>query len=161
MTILLLSVITGSQCSDGEVRLTGGGSGIVEICIRGYWGTLCSYYTETDVQMEASAICNWLGYSSIGVSKVGSGTCGINNSLLSRNINTYYSSHTDSAPSFIYESDSSFHEDSIPLEVSCYDPESPYCYTDVLYDDCSPIGINCSGIGMAMLFGSWNWYSIL
>ena len=62
MTTILSSAITGSQCSDGEVRLTGGGSGIVEICIRGYWGTVCSF----SIAVEASIVCSALGYSSTG-----------------------------------------------------------------------------------------------
>lgn len=57
------------NCTESEVRLTGYRStnprqGTVEICVDGYWGTICS--NEWDSR-DAAVICSSLGFSSLGL----------------------------------------------------------------------------------------------
>ena len=62
---LQLSVGT-HQCSDGAIRLVGGGSdlrGRVEICFSSQWGTVCDDYWDT---ADANVVCRQLGYSPTG-----------------------------------------------------------------------------------------------
>ena len=54
------------NCTHGEVRLLFGSSemeGTVEICINGYWGTICDNGWDS---RDAGVICRQLGYSSFG-----------------------------------------------------------------------------------------------
>ena len=55
-------------CTEGDVRLTRGGSaleGRVEVCISNVWGTVCDNgWSSTD----ARVVCRQLGYSVAGTS---------------------------------------------------------------------------------------------
>ena len=54
--------VTGSSCTDGQVRLTRGKpdipEGNVEYCYQGTWSALCNL-----APMEATTICRQLGYT--------------------------------------------------------------------------------------------------
>lgn len=67
-TPILLYDFVCAGCSDGEVRLVGGGSameGRVEMCYDGVWGTVCqSAWNSAD----AAVVCRQLSYSSSGIS---------------------------------------------------------------------------------------------
>lgn len=50
------------MCSDGDVRLVGGGTsnqGRVEVCVNNAWGTVC--HNSWGYQ-EANVVCGQLGY---------------------------------------------------------------------------------------------------
>ena len=58
-----------TNCTEGDVRLTGYRSnspreGTVEICVTGYWGTICSNGWDS---RDAMVICSTLGYPSLGM----------------------------------------------------------------------------------------------
>ena len=58
-----------TNCTEGDVRLTGSRSsnpreGTVEICVNGYWGTICSNGWDS---RDAMVICSTLGYPSLGL----------------------------------------------------------------------------------------------
>ena len=53
----------GSDCTDGEVRLTNGyisQEGCVEICVNGIWGGVCG--TTGWTKQTAFVVCKQLGY---------------------------------------------------------------------------------------------------
>ena len=71
--IILLVFHTGTYCTDGELRLADGmtsSSGRVEICSRGYWGSMCGWrydwgdyqYVSVFTNADAGVICKQLGY---------------------------------------------------------------------------------------------------
>lgn len=57
---------TTDNCTDGEIRLTGGQSmyeGLVEICYGGAWGSICpSGWSVSDTKV----VCRQLGHTPIG-----------------------------------------------------------------------------------------------
>ena len=58
-----------TNCTEGDVRLTGYRSnspreGTVEICVNGYWGTICSNGWDS---RDARVICSTLGFPSFGL----------------------------------------------------------------------------------------------
>ena len=64
-----------SNCSDGELRLSGSAvdyEGRVEICLNGVWGTICysrlssSYYTRYWDGSDARVVCRQLGHQELG-----------------------------------------------------------------------------------------------
>ena len=60
-----MSTVTGN-CSDGEVRLVGGGNstlGRVEVCLNDAWGTVCNTRFGT---REAQVICRQLNFPTDG-----------------------------------------------------------------------------------------------
>lgn len=51
---------------DGDLRLFGGTSelnGRVEICFRGYWGTICDDQWDDN---DATVVCRQIGHSNLG-----------------------------------------------------------------------------------------------
>ena len=54
------------NCSNGDVRLVGGGTyqGNVEVCLNGYWISVCS--SQQWRQSEANIVCRQLGYTGNG-----------------------------------------------------------------------------------------------
>ena len=51
----------GGQCTNGSIRLVDGSSaheGRIEVCIRGYWGTVCANGFSNN---EASVACKQFG----------------------------------------------------------------------------------------------------
>ena len=54
-----------SDCTDGDIRLTGGieSEGRVEICYHNQWGTICDNNWNT---FDAQVVCHQLGYFRLG-----------------------------------------------------------------------------------------------
>ena len=62
--MFILSIIVGSLCTFGTVRLSDGTSkdeGRVELCYNAEWGTFCDLNWD---RRDAQVICRELGYSS-------------------------------------------------------------------------------------------------
>lgn len=54
--------MAGIPCEDGSIRLVGGmhsGSGRVEVCVDGLWGTVCE---ENFDENDADYVCGALGF---------------------------------------------------------------------------------------------------
>ena len=57
---------TPDNCIDGDIQLVSGQSdleGTVQVCIFGYWGTICDNSWDS---RDAYVVCKQLGYSTIG-----------------------------------------------------------------------------------------------
>ena len=57
-----------SECNSGDLRLVGGereSEGRVEICVKGFWGTVCDLYNAFGRE-EAMVVCRQLGMKSAG-----------------------------------------------------------------------------------------------
>ena len=55
------------SCETGEVRLVGGEvantySGIVEVCVKGVWGTICDLQGDWGLE-NAAVVCRQLGFA--------------------------------------------------------------------------------------------------
>ena len=62
------NIIIGApdNCMDGDIRLVSGPSdleGTVQICVFGYWGTICDSSWDS---RDAYVVCKQLGYPAIG-----------------------------------------------------------------------------------------------
>ena len=59
----MLTVPT-KYCTEGQIRLRGGQrQGTVEICLNGFWGTICDNSWDS---RDASVVCRQLGYPVLG-----------------------------------------------------------------------------------------------
>ena len=64
---IIHTFIAPDNCTHGEVHLLSGSNereGTVEVCIHGYWGTICDNGWDS---RDAGVICRQLGYSSFGI----------------------------------------------------------------------------------------------
>ena len=64
--ICFLSLFTGSECDDGDLRLTGSelaNEGRLEVCYLGVWGTVCD---EDWTISNAVVACRQLGFDTEG-----------------------------------------------------------------------------------------------
>ena len=66
MDAIIIATLLESCSLDGAMRLIGGqrnSEGRVEYCSGGVWGTVCGRYWDA---VDASIVCNYLGYTSHG-----------------------------------------------------------------------------------------------
>lgn len=64
---IALSIVTQSNCSEGDVRLIGGGTeyeGRVEVCVNRAWGTVCGYSGWANA---AKVVCSQIGALPLGL----------------------------------------------------------------------------------------------
>ncbi len=84
-------------CEDGAIRLVGGGTpyqGRVEMCYRGYWGTVCQTFWD---RTDARTVCRLLGY-------------GANSDLVLPTTANFFSSVPPEGPVFVRRIDCSGNE---------------------------------------------------
>ena len=56
------------NCTEGQIRLIGGlRAGTVEICLSGFWGTICHNSWDS---RDAGVVCRQLGYPVLGKSNI-------------------------------------------------------------------------------------------
>ena len=64
----LVSIVSGDCCTEGDVRLVGGGNeleGRVEVCLGGEWGTVCGISSYWGIN-NAKVVCRQLFGSGSG-----------------------------------------------------------------------------------------------
>ena len=85
---LILAVPT--NCTEGQIRLRGGSQrqGTVEICLSGFWGTICDNSWDS---RDASVVCRQLGYPVLG-----------EEIILNYDEHILHSIHVQSYPGYIY-----------------------------------------------------------
>ena len=70
LSICILCINTvPSNCTNGDIRLQNGlnaREGNVEVCVDGFWGTVCSNYWDS---REATVVCKQLGFVNSGIYK--------------------------------------------------------------------------------------------
>ena len=58
------------ECSSGDLRLVGGereSEGRVEICVEGFWGTVCDLHSPAFGRKGATVVCRQLGMKTLGI----------------------------------------------------------------------------------------------
>ena len=63
---LIVNTTEYSNCSDGDVRLVGGGTkneGNVQICYRNAWGSVCDDSWDSS---DSNVVCRQLGFQPYG-----------------------------------------------------------------------------------------------
>ena len=81
--IYFILVPVSEQCTDKSVRLRGGPNeftGLLEICYKGHWGTVCNDGTFNS--SAVSVICSSLGYASDGGSLLSGAVYGQGESVI-------------------------------------------------------------------------------
>ena len=67
LLVYIYSMLTvPSNCTNGDIRLRNGlnaREGNVEVCVDGFWGTVCSNYWDS---REATVVCKQLGFVNSG-----------------------------------------------------------------------------------------------
>ena len=65
LVCLFLILAVPTNCTEGKIRLRGGSQrqGTVEICLSGFWGTICDNSWDS---RDASVVCRQLGYPVLG-----------------------------------------------------------------------------------------------
>ena len=68
ISYMYISTTVTDDCTEGQVRLVTGSNrkeGAVQICVHGYWGTICGSSASWNSR-AADVVCNQLGYSTYG-----------------------------------------------------------------------------------------------
>ena len=64
------STTSQPECNSGDLRLVGGqreSEGRVEICVEGFWGTVCDLYSPAFGRKGATVVCRQLGMKTLGI----------------------------------------------------------------------------------------------